>query len=162
MLDTPVPIQSLKLINIVPGFYLDGRPLQGISGSAGTSPPLWIEYSLFRLSLSQSSDWDPYQQKNTRPCCWQWKLEEKINFLLKLLHSAEMPYLLDHLHWWHLLAKPFGNSDMWQSTTVLALATLGDAAQIGSFLFGLHHRHIDNIDSASSTYGSWKLVTTNF
>ncbi len=64
MLNTPVPIRSLKLSNIGPGYYLDGRPLQGISGSAGTSPhPLQIEYSLFRLSLSQSSDWDLYQQK---------------------------------------------------------------------------------------------------
>jgi hypothetical protein len=26
----------------------------------------------------------------------------------------------------------------------------------------ISHRHIDIIDSASSTYGSWKLVTTNF
>jgi hypothetical protein len=56
MLDTPVPIRSLKLSNIGSGYYLDGRPLQVISGSAGTSPPLQIEYSLFRLSLSQSSD----------------------------------------------------------------------------------------------------------
>ena len=39
MLDTPVPIRSLKLSNIGPGYYLDGRPLQGISGSAGTFPP---------------------------------------------------------------------------------------------------------------------------
>ncbi len=38
---------------------LGWETLQGISGSAGTyppPPPLWIEYSLFRLSLSQSSD----------------------------------------------------------------------------------------------------------
>ncbi len=28
-----------------------------------------------------------------------------------------------------------GDSDMWQSATVLALATLGDTTQIGSFLF---------------------------
>ncbi len=39
MLDAPVPIRSLKLSNIGPGYYLDGGPLQGISGSAGTSPP---------------------------------------------------------------------------------------------------------------------------
>jgi hypothetical protein len=26
MLDTPVPIQTLKLSNIGPGYYLDGRP----------------------------------------------------------------------------------------------------------------------------------------
>ncbi len=38
---------------------LGWETLQGISGSAGTylpPPPLQIEYSLFRLSLSQSSD----------------------------------------------------------------------------------------------------------
>jgi hypothetical protein len=39
MLDTPVPIQSMKLSNIGPGYYLGGIPLPGISGSAGTSPP---------------------------------------------------------------------------------------------------------------------------
>ncbi len=39
MLDTPVPSRSLKLSNIGPGYYLDGRALQGISGSAGTSTP---------------------------------------------------------------------------------------------------------------------------
>ncbi len=43
--------------------------LQGIPGSAGPYPPtpypLRTEYSLFRLSLSQSSDWDlPKQKKN--------------------------------------------------------------------------------------------------
>ncbi len=28
MLDTPVPIQTLKLSNIGPGYYLDGRPFR--------------------------------------------------------------------------------------------------------------------------------------
>jgi hypothetical protein len=28
MLDTPVPIRTLKLSNIGPGYYLDGRPFR--------------------------------------------------------------------------------------------------------------------------------------
>ncbi len=46
---------------------LGWETLQGIPGSAGTYPPppspLRTEYSLFRLSLSQSSDWDPLKPK---------------------------------------------------------------------------------------------------
>ncbi len=30
MLDTPVPIRTLKLSNIGPGYYLDGRPFREI------------------------------------------------------------------------------------------------------------------------------------
>ena len=43
---------------------LGWETLQGIPGSAGAypPPPLQTEYSLFRLSLSQSSDWDPLKQ----------------------------------------------------------------------------------------------------
>ncbi len=45
---------------------LGWETLQGIPGSAGAYPPplpLQTEYSLFRLSLSQSSDWDPLKPK---------------------------------------------------------------------------------------------------
>ncbi len=47
---------------------LGWETLQGIPGSAGTYPPspLRTEYSLFRLSLSQSSDWDPLKQNKTK------------------------------------------------------------------------------------------------
>ena len=36
MLETPVPIRKLKLINIGPGKYLNGTPL-GIAGATGMS-----------------------------------------------------------------------------------------------------------------------------
>jgi hypothetical protein len=49
---------------------LGWETLQEIPGSAGTDPlppsPLQTEYSLFRLSLSQSSDWDPLKPKKRK------------------------------------------------------------------------------------------------
>jgi hypothetical protein len=48
------------------------------------------------------------------------------------------------------------NSDSWEESTVLALATLGNKARTGSFLFVLHHPGIlvfaKNIDCSSSIY----------
>jgi hypothetical protein len=62
------------------------------------------------------------------------------NFDLKRFqrYFKNIEYPMDHLHWQHLLAKPLvtvtRNSHL-TVATVLALATLGDATQIGSFLF---------------------------
>ncbi len=56
---------------------LGWETLQGIPGSAGTFPPppcpLQTEYSLFRLSLSHSSDWDLLnQKKNEKKTSWEF------------------------------------------------------------------------------------------
>ncbi len=64
MLDTPVPNRTLKLSNIGPGDYLDGRPFREFQVLLAPPPsPLRTEYSLFRLSLSQSSDRDSLEPK---------------------------------------------------------------------------------------------------
>jgi hypothetical protein len=56
MLDTPVPIRTLKLINSGPGYYLDGRPFREFQVLLVPIPlppsPLRTEYSLFRLFVS--------------------------------------------------------------------------------------------------------------
>jgi hypothetical protein len=57
MLDTPVPIRTLKVSNIGPGYYLDGRPFREFQVLLAPIPfPPCGQSSLFRLSLSQSSD----------------------------------------------------------------------------------------------------------
>jgi hypothetical protein len=68
MLDTPVPIRTLKLSSIGPVYYLDGRPFKEFQVLLAPIPlsPLRTEYSLFRLSLSQSSDWDPLKPKKQK------------------------------------------------------------------------------------------------
>ncbi len=67
MLDTPVPNRTLKLSNIGPGYYLDGRPFGEFQVLLAPIPlPLRTEYSLFRLSLSQSSDWDLLKPKKNK------------------------------------------------------------------------------------------------
>jgi hypothetical protein len=49
--------------------------------------------------------------------------------------------MMDHLHWWYLLAKPSATATRDSHVAVLALATLGDVTQIGSFLsLSLHSR----------------------
>jgi hypothetical protein len=64
MLDTPVPIRTQKLSNIGPGYYMDGRPSRKFQVLLAPPPsPLRTECSLFRLSLSQSSDRDPLKPK---------------------------------------------------------------------------------------------------
>ncbi len=67
MLDTPVPIRTMKLSNIGPGYYLDGRPFREFQVLLAPIPlPLQTEYSLFRLSLPQLRPAEPKKKKKTR------------------------------------------------------------------------------------------------
>jgi hypothetical protein len=88
MLDTPVPIGTLKLSNIGPGYYLDGRHsrLQGISGSAGTYP--LPPPSADRVQSFQT-DWDPLKQKNTQNNN-KWKATIRTTLSIMLMRSIVM------------------------------------------------------------------------
>jgi len=48
---------------------------------------------------------------------------------------SDFTFLMDHLHWWSLLAKLLVTSTHNSHMAVLTLVTLGVATQIGSFLF---------------------------
>jgi hypothetical protein len=52
-----------------------------------------------------------------------------------LIFARKAKSLMDHLHWRRLLAKPSATVTRDSHGTVLALATLSVATQIGSFLF---------------------------
>jgi hypothetical protein len=138
MLDTPVPIRSLKLSNIGPGYYLDGRPLQGFSGSAGTSPPPADRVQSFQ-TLFVSIKWlRPVSTKKHSLLLLAMEIRGEDKFSIEIASLSRNAIPMGSFTLATFVSETFGNSDTWQSTTVLALATLGDAAQIGSFLFGSH------------------------
>ncbi len=82
---------------------LGWETLQGIPGSAGTYPPpplpLRTEYSLFRLSLSQSSDWDPLNQKKTLSNCFVKYLYTKVVSYKSILLWPKSLLFVDQFLW---------------------------------------------------------------
>jgi hypothetical protein len=66
MLDTPVPIRTLKISNIGPGYYLDGRAFREFQVLLAPIPlPPADRVQSFQTLFVSINDWDPLKQKKT-------------------------------------------------------------------------------------------------
>jgi hypothetical protein len=89
MLDTPVPIRSLKLCNIGPGYYLDGRPRREFQVLLAPPPPPADRVQSFQ-TLFVSIKW-------LRPVSTTKKL--KIQWFVDLFRAALFMFICLHLRW---------------------------------------------------------------